>query len=81
MQTFLPYPDFKQSAACLDYSRLGKQRVEGFSNNKKCACNTFKYHLLQVRYYNLTKFFYYRGTGFVPSFRVDELITNQLYLV
>ena len=28
MQTFLPYPDFKQSAKCLDYRRLGKQRVE-----------------------------------------------------
>lgn len=28
MQTFLPYPDFAQSAACLDYKRLGKQRVE-----------------------------------------------------
>ncbi|WP_449373125.1 MSMEG_6728 family protein [Arthrobacter psychrolactophilus] len=28
MQTFLPYPDFQQSAAALDTSRLGKQRVE-----------------------------------------------------
>lgn len=28
MQTFLPYPDFAQSAACLDNNRLGKQRVE-----------------------------------------------------
>jgi hypothetical protein len=28
MQTFLPYPDFARSAACLDYRRLGKQRVE-----------------------------------------------------
>lgn len=28
MQTFLPYPDFQQSAKCLDYRRLGKQRVE-----------------------------------------------------
>lgn len=28
MQTFLPYPDFIQSAACLDRQRLGKQRVE-----------------------------------------------------
>ncbi|WP_426998440.1 MSMEG_6728 family protein [Pseudarthrobacter sp. N5] len=28
MQTFLPYPDFKQSAAALDPARLGKQRVE-----------------------------------------------------
>jgi len=28
MQTFLPYPDFKKSAECLDRARLGKQRVE-----------------------------------------------------
>ncbi len=28
MQTFLPYPDFNKSAACLDRQRLGKQRVE-----------------------------------------------------
>jgi len=30
VQTFLPYPDFQQSAACLDYRRLGKQRLEAF---------------------------------------------------
>lgn len=28
MQTFLPYPDFYLSVKCLDYRRLGKQRVE-----------------------------------------------------
>ena len=28
MQTFLPYPSFAESAKCLDYKRLGKQRVE-----------------------------------------------------
>lgn len=28
MQTFLPYPSFIDSAACLDRQRLGKQRVE-----------------------------------------------------
>ncbi|MEQ4519530.1 MSMEG_6728 family protein [Pseudarthrobacter sp. B907] len=28
MQTFLPFPDFRQSAAALDDARLGKQRVE-----------------------------------------------------
>ncbi len=28
MQTFLPYPDFAESAAALDDRRLGKQRVE-----------------------------------------------------
>jgi hypothetical protein len=30
MQTFLPYPDFKKSLQALDYSRLGKQRVEAY---------------------------------------------------
>lgn len=28
MQTFLPYPNFTASVQCLDYRRLGKQRVE-----------------------------------------------------
>ncbi|MER7695881.1 MULTISPECIES: MSMEG_6728 family protein [unclassified Streptomyces] len=28
MQTFLPYPDFAESATALDARRLGKQRVE-----------------------------------------------------
>ena len=28
MQTFLPYANFSESAKCLDYKRLGKQRVE-----------------------------------------------------
>jgi len=30
MQTFLPYPNFKQSLQTLDYRRLGKQRVEAY---------------------------------------------------
>jgi hypothetical protein len=28
MQTFLPYPDFEKTVKCLDWRRLGKQRVE-----------------------------------------------------
>lgn len=28
MQTFLPYPDFEKSVRCLDYRRLGKERIE-----------------------------------------------------
>ena len=28
MQTFLPYPSYSKSVNCLDYKRLGKQRVE-----------------------------------------------------
>lgn len=30
MQTFLPYPDIKQSLQSLDNKRLGKQRVEAY---------------------------------------------------
>jgi hypothetical protein len=30
MQTFVPFPSLKLSAAVLDYRRLGKQRVETF---------------------------------------------------
>lgn len=30
MQTFLPFPDYAASASCLDYRRLGKQRVEAW---------------------------------------------------
>jgi len=30
MQTFLPYQNFRESAECLDYKRLGKQRVEAW---------------------------------------------------
>ena len=30
MQSFLPYEDFKKTAECLDFRRLGKQRVEAF---------------------------------------------------
>ena len=30
MQTFLPYPDFAESARALDRQRLGKQRVEAY---------------------------------------------------
>lgn len=38
MQTFLPYPSFIKSAECLDYRRLGKQRVEA-----KQILDTLKY--------------------------------------
>lgn len=30
VNTFLPYPDFVQTAKALDYRRLGKQRVEAW---------------------------------------------------
>jgi len=30
MQTFLPYPSFEKTVACLDWRRLGKQRVEAY---------------------------------------------------
>jgi len=41
MQTFLPYPDFKQSVKSLDYRRLGKQRVEAFQLLKALELPTY----------------------------------------
>lgn len=44
MQTFLPYPDFKKSLQCLDYKRLGKQRVEAFQILKALRDPTYGWH-------------------------------------
>ena len=40
MQTFLPHPNFQQSAATLDRQRLGKQRVEILQILKALATGT-----------------------------------------
>lgn len=41
MQTFLPYPDFRESARVLDRSRLGKQRVEAFQIMRALKDSTY----------------------------------------
>ena len=66
MQTFVPYDEFRPSLECLDYRRLGKQRVESsqiinvistgstgaWSNHP--AVNMWRGHLpALVAYYNL----------------------------
>lgn len=64
MQTFLPYPDFEQSAKCLDRARLGKQRIEvvqllktllGISNGWKNhpACKMWKGYEAALAQYGL----------------------------
>lgn len=40
MQTFVPYPDFSESARVLDRQRLGKQRVETLQLLKALAGET-----------------------------------------
>jgi hypothetical protein len=40
MQSFLPIPDFRESAKCLDMKRLGKQRVEVLILLKSMLGNT-----------------------------------------
>jgi hypothetical protein len=40
VQTFLPYPDFEQTAKSLDNKRLGKQRVEAYQILNVLAGNT-----------------------------------------
>ena len=64
MQTFLPYHNFKSSAKCLDYKRLGKQRVEAsqiiniIQNNKTAggwvnhpAVKMWRHNLDALKYY------------------------------
>lgn len=34
MQTFLPYADFEKTVKCLDYRRLGKERLEAMQIHK-----------------------------------------------
>jgi hypothetical protein len=38
MQTFLPYPDFRESLESLDNKRLGKQRVEALQLTLALRC-------------------------------------------
>ncbi len=39
MQTFLPYEDFEDTADCLDYRRLGKQRLEALGILRELDAN------------------------------------------
>lgn len=41
VNTFLPYPDYRRSAVCLDWRRLGKQRVECLQM-VNCIANNLK---------------------------------------
>lgn len=65
MQTFLPYPDFAESARVLDRQRLGKQRVEvlqllrailvpgsGWENHP--AANMWRGYEMSLRNYGMT---------------------------
>lgn len=54
MQTFLPYASFIKSVECLDYRRLGKQRVEA-------------YQLLCALQYPPAVAIYQNKTGHLPS--------------
>lgn len=47
MQTFLPYPDYRETAKVLDYRRLGKQRLEAYQIIKILTGKThskYSYH-------------------------------------
>lgn len=91
MQTFLPYPDFSASAACLDYRRLGKQRVEakqllqalfypsGWSRHPACKMWKGRAHALAI--YGLTCCEEWRKRGYqdnTASFFLDFLSSNSL---
>jgi hypothetical protein len=41
VQTFLPYPSFRESAAVLDRARLGKQRIEALQVQRAITIPTY----------------------------------------
>ena len=87
MQTFLPYPDFADSAACLDRLRLGKQRVEvlqllkalllpgaGWSNHP--ACKMWIGHSVGLATYGLVICDEWISRGYVDTCqaKIGELV-------
>lgn len=65
MQTFLPYHNFEETAKCLDYRRLGKQRVEAKQILNillnRTTSNAWKHHpavIMWKGYENCLKYYY-----------------------
>src|SRR5690349_8936800 len=52
MITFLPYPDFRECALCLDKKRLGKQRIEAYDILKQ---NVYNYNPPKIPIYKMWK--------------------------
>lgn len=79
MQTFLPYSDYKKSMECLDYRRLGKQRVEckqillanlNISNNRwrnHPACKMWRGNEYSLAYYGMLCCKEWRRRGYNDS--------------
>ena len=87
MQTFLPYPDFTQSAACLDWRRLGKQCTEvqqildalfGVSRGwrRHTATRMWRGHELSLARYGLTCCAEWRSRGYEQRF--DEIMIEVM---
>lgn len=86
MQTFLPYPDFRESARVLDDQRLGKQRVEviqilnaldgvGKPWSQHPAVRMWRGHERALIDYGLQICFEWIGRGFndTVSIKLDDL--------
>lgn len=84
MQTFLPYPDFAESARALDQRRLGKQRVEalqvlnalakttgGWRNHP--AVRMWRGHEDALKLYTLVVCREWRARGFADSVEAQIL--------
>lgn len=90
MQTFLPYPDFIESARVLDNKRLGKQRVEayqilrtnlGLSNGweNHPACKMWKGYEVALCTYGIAICREWMNRGFKDT--VYDKISHFLYTI
>ena len=81
MQTFLPYKSFEKSAKCLDYRRLGKQRVEAWQIYQALTKENYgwKNHPIVKMWkgYELSLLFY--GAIICEEWRNRKYKDNMLY--
>jgi len=86
MQTFLPYANFSNSAACLDNKRLGKQRVEALQILNILAGKTVAWkhhpavlmwagHEKALRQYLRAVILEWKRRGFKNGIRVPRKVT------
>ena len=89
MQTFLPYPSIHKSLKCLDYRRLGKQRVEamqilkalndpnyGWQNHP--AVKMWKGYEEALKFYMNMCILEWKGRGYNNNMQLNEIDMSKL---
>ena len=88
MQNFLPYPDFKETAKCLDWRRLGNQRNEtntiikgGWPNHPAAKMWVGFHDSLKLYFNTIVEEWVNRGyMNFMPLYEVPDKVELPWWL-